>query len=325
MQSLLQRQTATDIAKGVGISLVLFSLAVMMPLIGFFFSLLMPLPILFYRIKLGRKAGLLIAGCALAIMAIIAGSMGLDILFFGELLLLGFCLSELFERHLTVEKTIGYSCAVVLGAALTALFLYSLTVPENIIELVSAYVAKNLELSLKLYEGMGVSESTITTISNSLDKLHYVLVRMLPSLATISLIFIAWSNLLLSRPLLASRSLPQPQFGNLKQWRAPENLIWLLIGCGGGLIGLPSGSIPWLVSINGLLILMIIYFFQGIAIVAFFLESKNAPRTIRVLIYSLIGLQQLFLLLVIAMGIFDLWVDFRKLMKKNDRNPEDRQ
>ncbi len=322
MQPLLQGHNAADIAKGIGISLVLFALAVMMPLIGFFFSLLMPLPILFYRIKLGRSGGLLIAGCALTIMALVAGSMGLDVLFFGELLLLGFCLSELFERRLTVEKTIGYSCAVVLAAALTALFFYSLTVPENLIELVSAYVAHNLELSLKLYEGMGVSESTLTAISNSLDKLHYVLVRILPSLATVSLIFIAWSNLLLCRPLLASRCLPGPQFGDLKQWKAPENLIWLLIACGGCLIAMPSQSIIWLAAINGLLILLIIYFFQGIAIVAFFLESKKAPRAVRVLAYSLIGLQQLFLVLVIAMGIFDLWVDFRKLTRKENRPPE---
>ncbi len=322
MQPLLQRHNAIDIAKGVGISLVLFAMAVMMPLIGFFFSLMMPLPILFYRTKLGRSGGLAVAGCALAIMALVAGSMGLDVLFFGELLLLGFCLSELFERRLTVEKTIGYSCAVVLGAALAALFCYSLTVPENIVELVSAYVAHNLELSLKLYEGMGVSESTLTAISNSLDKLHYVLLRMLPSLATVSLIFIAWSNVLLCRPLLASRHLPEPQFGDLKQWKAPENLIWLLIACGGGLIAMPSQSIAWLAAINGLLILLIIYFFQGIAIVAFFLENKKAPRAIRILVYSLIGLQQLFLVLVIAMGIFDLWVDFRRIMQKENRPPE---
>jgi uncharacterized protein YybS (DUF2232 family) len=60
---------------------------------------------------------------------------------------------------------------------------------------------------------------------------------------------------------------------------------------------------------------MMIYFFQGIAIVSFYVEKKQFPRLLRVMLYGLIAMQQLLLLLVIAVGFFDTWIDFRRERK----------
>jgi uncharacterized protein YybS (DUF2232 family) len=74
-----------------------------------------------------------------------------------------------------------------------------------------------------------------------------------------------------------------------------------------------------LFGINGLLILMTIYFFQGIAIISFYFEKKRFPRLLRIVLYSLIALQQVVLLVVVGLGFFDMWLNFRKLgvEKKN--------
>ena len=64
---------------------------------------------------------------------------------------------------------------------------------------------------------------------------------------------------------------------------------------------------------NGLLILLTVYFFQGIAIVSYFFEKKRFPRLLRLLLYSLIAVQQILLLFVIGLGIFDMWLNFRKI------------
>jgi uncharacterized protein YybS (DUF2232 family) len=74
----------------------------------------------------------------------------------------------------------------------------------------------------------------------------------------------------------------------------------------------PSTGIR-LVGINGLLVLLTIYFLQGIAIVSFFFEKKNVPKGIRVFVYVMIGFQQIFLLVVICLGLFDMWINFRKI------------
>jgi uncharacterized protein YybS (DUF2232 family) len=74
-----------------------------------------------------------------------------------------------------------------------------------------------------------------------------------------------------------------------------------------------------ILGLNGFIILMTIYFFQGIAIVSFFFEKKDIPMLLRVILYSFIGMQFFLILLVIATGFFDMWLDFRKLETLKDQ------
>ena len=97
----------------------------------------------------------------------------------------------------------------------------------------------------------------------------------------------------------------------LNLWKAPDYLVWVLIGCGGFLM-LPGSTLK-IIGINGLLVLLMIYFFQGIAIVSFFFEKKQFPRLLRIFFYSLIAIQQIILLVVIGLGLFDMWLNFRKI------------
>ena len=56
-----------------------------------------------------------------------------------------------------------------------------------------------------------------------------------------------------------------PDFGILNRWKSPELLIWFAIGAG-ALMLIPEKAMK-VIGINGILILAVIYFFQGIAIV----------------------------------------------------------
>ena len=308
-----------DIATGVMATLFIFSAAVFMPVIGFVFSLFIPLPVLFYRAKLGRRHGMIIPLVALGVMSLLFGGITMDILFFSGLMLLGFALSEMFEKELSVEMTVVAACGVVLGAGLIAIMLYSIAASTGIYTLASAYVATNLELSLALYKGIGMPQETIDTITNSLDRIQYVLVRILPSLAIASTLFVAWTNLIAARPIMARRGVYCPDFGPLNHWRAPEPLVWGVIGCG-LIVLIPDMGIR-LIGVNGLLVLLTVYFIQGIAIVSFYFEKKRLPRTIRVVLYTMIALQQFFLLIVICIGLFDMWINFRKI-DTNKREPD---
>jgi uncharacterized protein YybS (DUF2232 family) len=308
-----------DIATGVMATLFIFSAAVFMPVIGFVFSLFIPLPVLFYRAKLGRRHGMIIPLVALGVMSLLFGGITMDILFFSGLMLLGFALSEMFEKELSVEMTVVAACGIVLGTGLIAILLYSIAASTGIYALASAYVATNLELSLALYKGIGMPQETIDTITNSLDRIQYVLVRLLPSLAIASTLFVAWTNLIAARPIMARRGVYCPDFGPLNHWRAPEPLVWGVIGSG-LIILIPELGIR-LIGVNGLLVLLTVYFIQGIAIVSFYFEKKRLPRTIRIVLYTMIALQQFFLLIVICIGLFDMWINFRKI-DTNKREPD---
>lgn len=300
-----------DILSGVGITTLLFVVSVYLPILGFFCAVFIPLPIIFYRAKLGRKNGAAVPVVALMIMAIILGRLSIDLFFFAQLMLLGFALGEFYELNLTVEKTVGYATGIVLAGGVIFIFFYSNQTHSSIYALVSDYVAKNLELSLALYKNMGMSAENVQMISNSLPSIQYVLVRLVPALVSIAVLFGGWVNILISKHIFLRKGLFYPDFGALTHWKAPEYLVWGVIGCGLALL-LPDRTFK-MVGLNGLLFFMIIFFFQGIAIVAFYFDKKLFPNFVRFFLYSLIALQQLLLLVVIGIGFFDVWANFRKL------------
>jgi uncharacterized protein YybS (DUF2232 family) len=300
-----------DIATGVAITSLIFLISVFIPIIGFVAALFIPLPILFYRLKLGRINGLIIAVATSLLMVVLIGGLSIDVIFFAGLLLIGFMLGELFELNLSIEQTTLIASGSVVLSGLISLIISSILSGESVLAIVSDYVAKNLELTLVLYKGMGMSPENIELISRSLDKIQQVLVAIIPALVLASTLFVAWISILLAKPVLISRSLSYPDFGPLNLWKAPDYLVWGVIGCGLALF-LPQAAIK-VIGINGLLILMTIYFFQGMAIVSFYFDKKGLPRFVRVFLYTLIALQQLILLAVIGLGFFDLWVNFRRL------------
>jgi len=306
----IQAEISKNIVTGIALTVFMFAIAVYIPVIGFFCSLFTPLPILFYRSKLGRKIGVFVAGTSVAIMILLLGRISFDILFFAELLLTGFVLSELIEMNLSLEKTVLYACAAVLFVGIAGLIFYSNVSRKEIVPLISEYIADSLRLTMKLYENAGMSEESVRMISDSLQSLQYVMVRITPGMAISFTLFVIWTTLLLAKPLLKSRGLFYPDFGRLRLWKVPEQLVWAAIGCGVVLL-FPDKSLK-LLAVNGLIILMTLYFFGGIAIVSFYFEKKRFPVIIRVMLYSLIAFQQVVLIAVIGLGFFDMWLNFRK-------------
>lgn len=316
MPRTVQGNMYKDIVSGTAITGLIVAAALYLPIIGFFCALFIPLPILFYRSKLGRNAGAIIPVLTIMVMTIVLGRILVDIFPFFAMLLLGFTLGELIEANLSVEKTILYACSIMLLACIVGVLFYGAISNKDVILLISEYVAKNLELTLALYEGMGVSEESIQLISGSLDRIHYIMLRILPALIVSSALFAAWVSLLLAKPMLKNRTLFYPDYGSLNTWKAPEFLVWGIIGC--GLVLLLSDGALKMIGLNGLIILMTVYFFQGIAIIAFYFEKKRFPRMLRIFIYSLIAVQQMMLFIVIGLGFFDMWLNFRRLGKEKN-------
>jgi len=317
MPRTVQGNIPKDIISGIAITSLIFAISVYIPIIGFVCSLFIPLPILFYRSKLGRASGAIIPILTIIVIVAVLGGLSIDILFFVELLLLGFVLSELIERNLSIEKTMLYTCGSVIFIGIVGLFFYNNLSDKGFYALIAEYVSKNLILTLEIYENMGVSQESIHMISNSLENIEYVLIRIIPALVVASTLFVSWTNLLIAKPILKNHGFFYPSFGSLKHWKAPEFLVWGIIGCG-LLLLMPEKTLRFF-GLNGLLILLTIYFFQGIAIVSFYFEKKKFPRMLKVFLYSLIALQQVVLILIIGLGFFDMWLNFRKLEHSPDR------
>jgi uncharacterized protein YybS (DUF2232 family) len=99
-------------------------------------------------------------------------------------------------------------------------------------------------------------------------------------------------------------------------WICPENLVWCFIFSGAALF-LGSGIVEN-AGLNVFLVMLCIYFSQGLSIVIHFLKVRNAPTFFWFVLFILIFVQPILIGLLAGLGVFDIWVDFRKI-----RNAED--
>ncbi len=300
-----------DCTTGISASLLIFSATLYLPLLGFVLALILPMPVTFYRLKLGRNLGALIMTVVCCVITGVTGGVSLDVLFFGALLLTGFFLGEFIEMHVSVEKVGLYTSLATLGTCLLLLFLYSVTAGQDLFTMVSNYVGANLQMTLSLYSGMGVPQESIDLVARSIDTIHYVMVRIMPALFSMMIMFVVWVNILFIKTILMKKGIHVAQLDDLRQWRAPEKLVWLAIAFT-LLLLVPVTGLK-IVGLNCLLVLMPVYFFQGIAVVSFVFEKRRFPGMLRFFIYSIIAIQQIFLFAVVGLGFFDTWIDFRKL------------
>jgi len=268
---------------------------------------------LFTRVRFGKHSTT-ICVATIILIAILSNAILIDTFFLSGLFLLGYAMGESFNRKLPVEIMVIFSVLVALTAYLFGLFFYSSQLNLGMFAFVNEQVLKNLELTLKLYENMGMSMESIKMFSDNFDRIQYDLVRLIPAIVISLTLVMVWLNLLLSKTLEARSRLNFYHFGPLNQWKAPEYLVWFAIGC--GILLIFSGNGLRLLSVSGLLILMTVYFFQGIAIVSFYFEKKKFPRFLKIFMYSIIAVQQILLFFIIGLGFFDMWMNFRKLEQK---------
>ena len=312
--------TSRDIITGIAVLSLCGLVSVFFPVIGFFSFVMLPLPVIFYRIKLGRQPAAIVALLAWGFITVMTGGGLPDTWLAMGMMGLGFFLGECMEKDLPIEKIIVYSCGIVMIAGTACLMIYADMSGTGLVNTFSVYLKKNLQYTVSTYKELGVPKEQIQALTQSLDQIHYVLMRIMPSLIAAGLIFAAWLNLLGARVVLGARNLPVPFFGELKTWKAPENMVWGVIGCF-LMIFMPVMGIKF-IGINGLILLMVVYLFQGLAIVSFYFDKKDIPKIFRVLIYGIIAIQQILLLLVIGVGFFDMWINFRRLgTQQDDQSP----
>ncbi|MFH1624984.1 MAG: YybS family protein [Pseudomonadota bacterium] len=295
----------------------LFLLAhVFIPFLGIFISVLTPLPILFYYQKLGRFPGILIAVIAsiIAIYFLKLFETPFRVFLIVEFGIVGLTLSEMLRRELSIEKTISYSVPVVLGAGVILASLYGAINFVNPWALVVQEINEKANQTIMLYRELGMPTEEVELFKAYSRNLANFLIRSFPSLAVVGTVVVIWMNLLIAKKLYRMRKLKFPDFGDLSEWEAPDILVWGVI-IGGlllvfGVLALKS------VGLNILIISLCFFFFQGLAIVSYFFQRKQIPVILRGVGYLLIGVQQVFLFIVIGLGLFDIWADFRRLKKE---------
>jgi uncharacterized protein YybS (DUF2232 family) len=136
------------------------------------------------------------------------------------------------------------------------------------------------------------------------DALYRKLMTELPSGILVSLVFCLWINLLFASQLVKG-FLSRSFWAN---YRNPEWLIFPTLLCG-ALFAFAEQA-AYSIGLNGLKLLMTFYAFQGLSVISHALNRYKILGIGRGIAFAV----AVFIVppLVLALGFFDLWFDFRK-------------
>ncbi len=133
---------------------------------------------------------------------------------------------------------------------------------------------------------------------------------IMPAILGSFVLLITWFTMVIGNRLVFKISGLAP-WEQYRYWQLPEKLIWVVILMGAFTLT-PLHPVRE-IGINGLILLSLVYCFQGMAIAVFFMAKWNIPILFRSFFYVMIIFQSFGTVLLLFLGIADIWFDVRKL------------
>ena len=280
---------------------------------------LMPLPAYYFLSAYEQKRGAAIVAWALAIAGGVTFWTGTlpGLLFSLTLLPVGFILARADRKNESAQRAGTQSAGYLVLVWLVAGWLIGMATQTNpYLDLLQS-LDKGFEATFTLYRDSGhFPAEDLEAIKAFSEQLRAQVARLFPALLLTSIICTVWLNIVVGQWLLKRRDPSRANREDLKNWRLPEFLVWPVILAGLALL-VPEERLNTL-GLNAGLVLLILYLSQGLAIVSSLMRKWSMPLTIRVITYILLFLQVYGIGFVAALGLADVWVDFRKpRLKKN--------
>ena len=297
-------------------TILLLISGVVLPAAGVILIPFVPQPVLFFGLKYGAGSGVAVLAAALVILFVFAGqALGFVYSIFAVMVgLLFWLLGRLRAIELLVTAVAAAMLATAAGVLLHFYGSWGVMTQDF-----RGSLTDNLTVAMRVHEKMGFPQESLNLFREKIPDIVEQMLQLLPGLLFVGLCLVVLLNILFLWRRFPEQRAQWSAVATFREWKCPEQLVWAVIACGFAFF-VPASEVVTLVALNVLLVTGICYFIQGLAIVAFFFHKNSVPRFLRSATYILIIFQQIFTLLVAALGLFDLWGDFRRL-KKKDLNP----
>lgn len=162
---------------------------------------------------------------------------------------------------------------------------------------------------------------TLLRLEEAVEGVRALIPKILPGLLCCTVILTVWINMVGSIRVIEKIRPGKLPWRQYSQWRLPDNLVWFAIGS--GILLLPDWGGISVVALGVALVCGLLYFFQGLAVFIHLLESWKVPLYFRIAIYVVLILQSYGLLLLIILGLADVWIDFRKRPRNDNKTSSD--
>lgn len=275
------------------------------------FSLFSPAPLLILFFLFGRKwTWLGILGSAF-LVGLLKGSFNLAIYLIFVLPIV-LVMTELLKRKSSLEKTVAATwvsiCVVGIAFGLAYARVHS----------VNPWTVLNQELSQsvdQVVQSIQESGKQVWVDSGELEEWKSNVLMEMPSGVAILALLMIWANLMIllrANPRWIRESLGLKE-NFYREWKAPAFLVWPTIVAGFFLI--VEVKYVSLVALNVFWFLMSIYAIHGLSVLSYFFEAWNVRKSFRGAGFGIAA----FLMrpLLLALGFFDLWFDFRSKIRQS--------
>lgn len=275
--------------------------------LALFLNLFTPLPAAYTHMRYGTlTGGLAVFGACAILLVLFSPSSAVGYLLqFG---ILSFVIPLLLRKGISWDRTVVLTvCAVMV---LAGVLLIGLSVTQQVSpgQVVRQQADLAVTQALEFYDQGSFPAQERDQFARTLGEMVDVFVRIFPALGAVVIAGLSLLTVLLLHSFAGGRyQIPGPDFA---AWRSPEFLIWGVIAAGFALL-INQPQIRTL-AMNLLILLLPIYFVQGMAVVNHFLKRRAVAPMFRSLIYFLIFILNPLPLVVTGVGVFDLWIDFRK-------------
>ncbi|MDH3328460.1 MAG: YybS family protein [Desulfobulbaceae bacterium] len=160
---------------------------------------------------------------------------------------------------------------------------------------------------------------TLVNIERIVTELRAMIPKILPGVLMCTLLLTVWINLLGSISVLERLKPEALPWKKYSEWRLPDRLVWVSV-----IAGFAWALGEGVISNAGLCLILVstlLYFFQGLAVLIYFVDRWKTPLYLKILIYGILILQSYGLIILSIAGLADVWIDFRRKHKK-DAQPD---
>ena len=295
---------------------ILFFGLMVFPPLGALIGVLSPFPLVFIYLQRGRQVGIALVALVFVVLLLLVGA-NQAMLFLAEYALMALVLGELIRFQLPGDRCIAISALASGFVSMVLLVALFGDQDVSVKEFFAKQVRSHFSQSMEAFESMGENKAEVEEMRIFAEKAAegfaasypaFLLIgSLIGAVANYALVRIAWMRLY-GPGLFSERS--------FSEWICPDNLVWGFIFSGVSLL-LGQGMVAD-AGLNVFLVMLCIYFAQGLSIIVYFLKVRKVPTFFWFVLFILIFVQPLLIGLVAGLGVFDIWADFRKLKTVED-------
>jgi hypothetical protein len=233
--------------------------------------------------------------------------------YFAFFVAISFALSWGAVKRLPLTTWCGYALLAGAGAIVVFIMTAKLFCDGSLIGGAKAYILHVLDEIVDANQSSGFQSAQLMFLTDNTERVVHSILEVLPALVFVYAVIAVAINAVLGRKFIKARN-SMVGVPSVIRFRLSDWLIWALIASG-GLFFLNSyfvHSAPLrTAALNGLIGMGVLYFLQGMAVTAYFLQRIKFTLVRTIAYIAIIIFLQTVSVVLVVLGIADVWADFR--------------